>query len=175
MSIDVLTAEQKPLHVLIGEQQTADRLALSASEVMLRASAIMALFGIIVIHFVQLVPTFQTMPLLGGAYLGLIAATAVVGARLVKGSSSRVRLWMPAVLLGAMALGGYAFTRIFSTPLDNQDVGNWACTLGMAALVVEGLLVALSVYAIWSSTRLPNRASVHPVRDQAREASARVS
>ena len=30
----------------------------------------------------------------------------------------------------------------------NQDVGNWACTLGMAALFVEGLLVAVAAYAI---------------------------
>ena len=43
---------------------------------------------------------------------------------------------------------GYAFTRILSTPLDNQDVGNWACTLGMAALFVEGLMVAIAAYAI---------------------------
>src|SRR5580658_1544168 len=175
MSIDVLTREQPSPQILPSEQRSVGHASLPASEVMLRASAIMALFGIVVIHFVQLVPTFETMPLLGAAYLGLIAATVVVGARLVKGSPSQVRLWMPAAVLGVLALGGYAFTRVFSTPLDNQDVGNWACTLGMAALVVEGLLVALSVYAIWSSTRLPNRASVHPVRDQAREASARVS
>jgi hypothetical protein len=47
-----------------------------------------------------------------------------------------------------LALVGYAFTRVVATPLDNQDVGNWACTLGMAALVVEGLLVTLSAHAI---------------------------
>jgi hypothetical protein len=153
MTIDVLTDEQQASPVLPSELHLVDHLSLAASEAMLRASAIMALFGIIVIHFVQLVPTFQTMPLLGVAYLGLIAATTVVGARLVKGSPCQIRLWMPAAVLGVLALGGYAFTRVFSTPLDNQDVGNWACTLGMAALVVEGLLVALSVYAIWSSTR----------------------
>jgi hypothetical protein len=163
MSIDVLTREQRSAQVLPSEQPSVGHVSLPASEVMLRASAIMALFGIIVIHFVQLVPTFETMPLLGAAYLGLIAATAVVGARLVKGSPSQLRLWMPAAVLGLLALGGYAFTRVFSTPLDNQDVGNWACTLGMAALVVEGLLVALSVYAIWSSTRLSRGASRHAV------------
>jgi hypothetical protein len=43
---------------------------------------------------------------------------------------------------------GYAFTRILSTPLDNQDVGNWACTLGMAALSVEAVLVAVAAYTI---------------------------
>jgi hypothetical protein len=163
MSIDVLTREQPSAQILPSEQHSVGHASLPASEVMLRASAIMALFGIVVIHFVQLVPTFETMPLLGAAYLGLIAATVVVGARLVKGSPSQVRLWMPAAVLGVLALGGYAFTRVFSTPLDNQDVGNWACTLGMAALVVEGLLVTLSVYAIWSSTRPSQGASGHAV------------
>jgi hypothetical protein len=108
----------------------------------------MALFGILVIHFVQLVPTFETMPLLGFAYLGLIGATIVVGVRLLNGRSAATRLWAPVGILGLTAVAGYAFTRVFSTPLDNQDVGNWACTLGMAALVVEGLLVALSAHAI---------------------------
>ena len=43
---------------------------------------------------------------------------------------------------------GYSFTRMLSTPLDNQDVGNWACTLGLAALFVEGLMVAVAAYAV---------------------------
>jgi hypothetical protein len=51
-------------------------------------------------------------------------------------------------------IGGYVFTRIFSTPLDNQDVGNWSCTLGMAALFVEGSLVAVAAYAISHGRRL---------------------
>jgi hypothetical protein len=56
--------------------------------------------------------------------------------------------WLPVAGLGLAVIAGYAFTRIFSTPLDNADVGNWSCTLGMAALFVEGLLVAIAVYAI---------------------------
>src|SRR5580658_1592094 len=122
MSVDFIGRANPSAQALPREQPLSDH-ALVSSEIMLRASSLMALFGIIVIHFVQLVPTFKTMPLLGAAYLGLIAATAVVGARLVKGSPSQVRLWMPAAVLGVLALGGYAFTRVFSTPLDNQDVG----------------------------------------------------
>jgi hypothetical protein len=50
-----------------------------------------------------------------------------------------------AAVCGA-AIVGYAFTRITSTPLDSQDVGNWACMLGLAALFVETTLLALSAY-----------------------------
>jgi hypothetical protein len=43
--------------------------------------------------------------------------------------------------------GGCIFTRTFSTPLDNQDAGNWSCMLGLAALFVETTLLGFSVYA----------------------------
>jgi hypothetical protein len=35
-----------------------------------------------------------------------------------------------------------------STPLDNQDVGNWSCMLGLAALFVETSLLVISLYAL---------------------------
>lgn len=54
---------------------------------------------------------------------------------------------------------GYAFTRILSTPLDDQDVGNWACALGLAALFVEGLMVAVAAYGI----ALRRTASLRPL------------
>jgi hypothetical protein len=109
---------------------------------------IVLLMSIAVIHIVQLVPTFQQMPVLGVAFVLLIAAAVAVGARLVKGHQSAVQLWLPVAGLGASAIVGYAFTRVLSTPLDRQDVGNWACTLGLAALFVEGVVVAVAAYAI---------------------------
>jgi FtsH-binding integral membrane protein len=114
----------------------------------LRATGIVLLMSLAVIHIVQLVPTFQQTPLLGVGYLFVIAAAVVVGARLVKGHQSALQLWLPVAALGVAVFLGYAFTRILSTPLDNQDVGNWACTLGMAALFVEGLMIAAAAYAI---------------------------
>jgi FtsH-binding integral membrane protein len=118
------------------------------SSAILRATGIVLLLSLAVIHIVQLVPTFQQMPLLGVAYAFLIAAAVVVGARLVKGHQSDVQLWLPVAALGVAVFVGYAFTRMLSSPLDNQDVGNWACALGLAALFVEGVLVAVAAYAI---------------------------
>jgi len=120
----------------------------------LRATGIVMLLGIAVIHVVQLVPTFQQTPLLGFAYVTLIIAAVAVGAHLMKGAASTVLLWLPVAGLGLAVIGGYAFTRMFSTPLDNLDVGNWSCTLGMAALFVEGLLVTIAGYAISQRRRL---------------------
>ncbi len=121
---------------------------------MLRGVGIIMLLGIAVIHVVQLVPTFQQTPLLGVAYIMLIVGAVVVGAHLVRGAASSVYLWLPVVGLGLAVIGGYTFTRMFSTPLDNVDVGNWSCTLGMAALFVEGMLVAIAGYAISRGRRL---------------------
>jgi hypothetical protein len=126
----------------------------AVTHAMLRGIGIVMLLGIAVIHVVQLVPTFEHMPLLGVAYLMLIIGAVAVVAHLVRGAASSMLLWLPVVGLGLAVIGGYAFTRIFSTPLDNQDVGNWSCTLGMAALFVEGSLVAMAAYAISHGRRL---------------------
>ena len=114
----------------------------------LRASGIVLLMSLAMIHIVQLVPTLQQTPLLGVGYLFVIAAAVVVGVRLVKGHQSAAQLWFPVAALGVAVFVGYTFTRILTTPLDNQDVGNWACMLGLAALFVEGLMVAVAAYAI---------------------------
>jgi len=126
----------------------------AVTHAMLRATGIVMLLGLAVIHVVQLVPTFEQTPLLGVAYVMLIIGTVVVGAYLVRGAASHMLLWLPVAGLGLAVMGGYIFTRIFSTPLDNQDVGNWACTLGMAALFVEAALVAIAAYAISHGRRL---------------------
>ena len=126
----------------------------AVTHAILRATGIGMLLGIGVIHVVQLVPTFQQTPLLGVAYIALIVAAVVVGAHLVRGTASSVYLWLSVAGLGLAVIGGYIFTRMFSTPLDNVDVGNWSCTLGMAALFVEGLLVAIAAYGISHGSRL---------------------
>jgi hypothetical protein len=126
----------------------------AVTHAMLRGIGVVMLLGIAVIHVVQLVPTFQQLPLLGVAYLMLIVGAVAVVAHLVRGAASSMHQWLPVAGLGLAVIGGYVFTRILSTPLDNQDVGNWSCTLGMAALFVEASLVAMAAYAISHGRRL---------------------
>jgi predicted Co/Zn/Cd cation transporter (cation efflux family) len=59
-----------------------------------------------------------------------------------------VRAWAAAGLLSVAVLVGYVFTRLVGTTFDNQDVGNWACVLGLAAIFVEIWLLALSGSAL---------------------------
>jgi hypothetical protein len=59
--------------------------------------------GIAVIHLVQLVPTFEATPLLGGAFVLLIAGAVAVGARLISSKLTHAQLWLPVVALGVAA------------------------------------------------------------------------
>jgi hypothetical protein len=155
MSTQLLVSEHRADHQsAIGTTKAISSTdAIATTEAILRALGVVTLMGLALVHIVQLVPTFQTMQLLGVGYLFLIFGTVVVGARLIMGAPTRAQLWAPVAILGVGAMVAYAFTRLVSTPLDNQDVGNWACTLGMAALFLEAALVGLSAYGIASRSR----------------------
>lgn len=110
-----------------------------------RATGILLFIAVAAIHFVQIVPTTEDTPLLGTGFVMLIAACLVVAVGLEQNGSRYI--WTAGAAVSAVALLGYAFTRIFNTPIDNQDVGNWSCMLGMAALFLETFLLAFSLYA----------------------------
>ena len=113
---------------------------------MLRAIGVITFLAIAAMHFLQIPATLKATPMLGAAFVVFIAACLVVAARLVATGDGRA--WIAAGAVSAAALAGYAFTRVLSTPFDNQDVGNWACMLGLAALFVESLALVLSAYAL---------------------------
>jgi hypothetical protein len=115
----------------------------------LRATAVVALLAIGAIHFLQIVDTLRATPLLGIAYVGLIGATIALAAWLLVANDPRA--WVGAGLLSIAVIAGYGFTRMIGTTFDPEDVGNWACMLGLASLFVEASLVAISTYAIASA------------------------
>lgn len=119
--------------------------SMNANDAVLRATGVLSLLAIGAIHFLQIVPTTESTPLLGVSFLFLIAACLAVAARLATRGDHRT--WAASAVVCAAAIGGYVFTRTFSTPLDDQDAGNWSCMLGLAALFVETTLLAFSAYA----------------------------
>jgi len=141
-----------------------------ATSTILRSTAVVLLMSVAVIHIVQLVPTFKATPALGVTFVLLIAGAVVVGGWLVKERRTAFHLWLPVAGLGMAALVGYGFTRLFSSPLDRVDVGNWSCELGMAALFVEAILVAIAFYAIAlrpRSTEQPSQNTYSEIRIKA--------
>ena len=117
----------------------------------LRATGVVALLAIGTIHFLQIVETFQSAPLLGLAYVALIAASVGIALWLLVEDTGRV--WAAAGLLSLAVIAGYGFTRLASSPLDNQDVRNWACMLGLASLFIEAALFGISSLAIAHTSR----------------------
>ena len=143
-----------------GRHRSTGPRSVNANDAVLRATGVVSLLAIGAIHFLQIVPTTEQTPLLGVSFLFLIAACVAVAARLAILRDQRT--WIASAVVCAAAIGGYVFTRTFSTPLDNQDAGNWSCMLGLAALFVETSLLAFSAYAALTHT------AVHTVVGQAR-------
>jgi hypothetical protein len=140
--------------------------SVSTRDAILRATGAHMFLAIGAIHFLQIVPTTEQTPLVGVGFIMIIAASLIVAIGLIERGDRMV--WMAGAAVAAAALGGYTFTRIFNTPIDHQDVGNWSCMLGMAALFVETTLMALCLYATRGAravqaavTRLP---AVRPQR-----------
>ena len=142
----------------------ADRYASSppaqATDVIARAVGAVALATLAMIHTVDLPGTLGPLPLVGVGYLGIIVAAVVLAAMMIARSNWLV--WAAAGGLAAAAMGGYVHTRTINGVLgDHADVGNWHCSLGLAALSVETLLILL---ASWQarSRRTPLRAAPRP-------------
>jgi hypothetical protein len=116
------------------------------SDVVMRATAILGLGAVAVIHFSQVVPTTEQTPWLGASFVALTLACIGVAAQLLYRGDRWV--WAQVAVLNGLAISGYVFTRVFSTPFDNTDVGNWSEMLGVAALFTEGMLMLLSLHVI---------------------------
>jgi hypothetical protein len=121
-------------------------------EALLRPAGFVGLLGIAMIHFVDLFKTWKERPLIGVAFLALILACLLAAGELVRNPR---RGWQAAGILGALAALGYVVSRTWGLPTSRDDIGNWAEPLGLAALFVEGLVVAMSV---WASAALRGRA-----------------
>jgi hypothetical protein len=117
------------------------------ADVVARAVGAVALAALAMIHVVDLPGTLGPLPLVGIGYLGIIAAAVLVGGVMI--ARSHWLVWAAAGGLAASAMGGYVLTRTVPGFLgDHADVGNWHCSLGIAALTVETLLILLAAWQL---------------------------
>ena len=115
------------------------------ADVIARAVAAVALAALAMIHVIDLPGTLGPVPLVGVGYLGIIAAAVVAGWVMI--ARSHWLVWAAAGGLAASAMGGYLLTRTVPGFLgDHGDAGNWRCSLGIAALTVETLLILLAAW-----------------------------
>src|SRR3954453_11298985 len=117
-----------------------------AREIVTRFVAAVGLAGIALIHLLDSLGKFQETPYMGWMYVGLMVSCLAVAATLLHANAREA--WLAAVALPALAIVGFVLTRTTGLPQAKGDIGNWSEPLGLAALFVEGTVVALAGYAL---------------------------
>lgn len=116
-----------------------------------------AVLAVGLIHILDAAGTYQSTRWIFWAYMVLIVATVPVALLLLHSASPAV--WAVAAGLAAGPFLAYLWSRGVGLPGDGTDIGNWLCTLGMAALFVESSLLGLSAtrLAVWLRARAEDR------------------
>jgi hypothetical protein len=110
-----------------GKNRSTRPRSINANDAVLRAIAVVSLLAVGAIHFLQIIPTTEQTPWLGVSFLFLIAGCLAVAARVATHSDQRT--WIASGMVCVAAIGGYAFTRTFSTPWTTRTpVTGRACS-----------------------------------------------
>jgi hypothetical protein len=120
------------------------------SDVPARAVGAVALAALALIHVEDLPDTFIASRLVGAEYLALIAVSIGIAAALLTRHAGP-RLWFSAGAVAGSAMFAYVLSRTVGIPGDYGDIGNWRCTLGLAALTVEAMIIMLSGWSFVNS------------------------
>jgi hypothetical protein len=141
-----------------------------ARDVVTRATVIVGLAGIALIHLLDSIGKWGETRYLFWMYIALMAASLVVAGALLHTRDRRV--WAASAGLAASAIAGFVLSRTTGLPGATDDIGNWTEPLGLAALFVEGAVVAVSAYAYATATRVPVNVETvsRPHRRERREA-----
>jgi hypothetical protein len=107
-----------------------------------RAVAIGGLVTIALIHILQLPDAFAAIGYLGALFIAAVAACLVLAAVMTRTSDDLV--WGAAGGLAGLILLGYVLSRSVGLPGFTDDMGEWSEPLGLASMVAEGLLVAVT-------------------------------
>jgi hypothetical protein len=108
-----------------------------------RASAVVGLGGIALVHLLDVEDRLTEVPYIGWLFVALIGVSLGLAAALIRSDDRRV--WLAAGLMAGATIGGYVITRTVGMPNDGgADIGNWTEPLGMASLMIEGVVVALA-------------------------------
>jgi hypothetical protein len=124
----------------------------AVDEAITRTVAIAALGGIALIHVLQSPAAFREEGYLGALFLAAVVGSVLLAATLTRTSDTRVVA--AAGALAGLILIGYILSRTSGLPGATDDVGEWTEPLGLASMVVEGLLVCLAA-GVMATSRMP--------------------
>ncbi len=138
----------------VPRQRKLDPQAADPVEAMvLRSVAVVGLVAIALIHLLDVQEKIEEAWLVGWSFVGLIVVSLVLAHVLALVDDARA--WLLAGALAAATLAGYAMSRAFGLPTENDgDVGNWTEPLGLASLLCEAVVVWACMIRL---TRLPRR------------------
>jgi len=104
----------------------------------------MALIGVAVIHLMDAPDKFEEVPYIGVLFVALIVASLLLAEVLIRHDD--LRAWLAAGALGAATIVGYTLSRSVGLPGEGgEEIGNWREALGLASLLVEGVLVWMAL------------------------------
>lgn len=133
----------------VGVVATSPRTGVEDREEVTRAAVVVGLAAIALIHLMDLPETIEDAPSLAVAFTGLIVASLVV-AEFLRRRGSTLR-WLFAGGLAAATLLGFVLSRTIGIPgLTTDDIGNWGEPLGLASILVEGIVVWLAALQLVS-------------------------
>lgn len=128
------------------------------NDVAARAVGAVALAALALIHVEDLPDTFAASRLVGAEYLVLIAVSIGIAAALLTHRAGP-RTWFLTGAVAGSAMLAYVLSRTVGIPGDYSDIGNWRCTLGLAALSVETMIIGLSGWSLANSLLRQHRRS----------------
>jgi len=117
------------------------------SEGAARLLGVAAVLAIGLIHILDAVSTYHGTRWIFWSYMAVVVASVPVALLLLHAPSPLA--WVAAAAVAAGPFVSYLWSRTIGLPGDAPDVGNWLCTLGMAALFVETSLLALGLTRLW--------------------------
>jgi hypothetical protein len=109
-----------------------------------------------VAHIPVICPRLHEAPYMGVLFIVLTAACAALAvAALVRDSRA---VYVMVIVTCALAVIGYAATRLVAFPMLSDDVGNWLEPLGVVSIVAESVAVAAAIAALAGDRRNVRRA-----------------
>ena len=107
-----------------------------------RGIAAVGLVSIALVHLLDVPDKFDELPYVGVLFVGLIITSLLLAEGMIR--TDDLRVWLVAGVVSAATIVGYAISRTSGLPGDEgDDIGNWTEPLGLASLLVEGIVVLL--------------------------------
>ena len=107
-----------------------------------RGIAAVGLASIALVHLLDVPDKFDELPYIGVLFVGLIITSLLLAEGMIR--TDDLRVWLVAGVVSAATIVGYAISRTSGLPGDEgDDIGNWTEPLGLASLLVEGIVVLL--------------------------------